>query len=115
MYHLAKPASQTTNRVDPAEVKDLRRRNSPQSDKSLGASVVLDERQIEELIPLDTSCGKRKERDNENNGIGDMEDDSCNGQSSKARKIMDNAAFQQQVLKNFSSKCSNNFSNCRKF
>ncbi|XP_045024314.1 uncharacterized protein LOC116922536 [Daphnia magna] len=42
-----KPASQTTNCVDPAEVKDLRRSNSPQSDKSLGASVVLDERQIE--------------------------------------------------------------------
>ncbi|KAI9549697.1 hypothetical protein GHT06_007039 [Daphnia sinensis] len=88
-----KPASQTTNWVDPAEVRHLRRSNSPQSDKTLSAS---------SLVPLDTSSGKRKERDDEDNGICDMEDDSCNEPSSKARKIMDNAAFQREVLKNFS-------------
>ncbi|KAI9549421.1 hypothetical protein GHT06_004656 [Daphnia sinensis] len=98
-----KPASQTTNWVDPAEVRHLRRSNSPQSDKTLSASsVAQEERQIEELVPLDTSSGKKKERDDEDNGICDMEDDSCNEPSSKARKIMDNAAFQREVLKNFS-------------
>ena len=107
LHFTANPVSQTENRMDPTEVGRLNKSNSPQSDESIGGSaVVMEQRREELLVSLDTSSGKRKERDerNESSNIAEDstedKDDSCNEPSSKTRKvIMDDNTFKTEVLK----------------
>ena len=115
LNYAANPISQTKNRVDPAEVN---KRNSPQSDESIGSSAVLIELRTEE-DSLDTRSGKGKENGEKNCSIdilwnlkedsSEDKDDSCIEPSSKTRKIIDDNTFKTKVLKKLSSKCSNCF------
>jgi hypothetical protein len=58
---------------------------------------------------------KEKDRDDEGNGSSDMEYDICLEPSLKTRKIIDDTNFQNQILKNFSSKCCYNLPSAKNF